>query len=261
MKKEEFSLLAINDPAFNTKPGQIVYVEINNIFGKDKTIHYAFNQNSLIAILIGPNGDYKTTTLKILANHKDVAKETYNLNKVVFVNKNVGYVLFSKTGGTMLGKNKLTYEEIAKAIKDQDQNPDYNKGIDVDENYLYRDDDPWYYNGCYLRKTEAEISEINSTYYEITGEENIMDRFGAVHHLSKGENKLLSIIELLVCYHEDIILWDEIENSLHICWQEKLSSGGILQRLVEKNNNQLIYVTHSPSMVVGNIPAIIETLE
>ena len=123
MKKEEFSLLAVNDPAFNTKPGQIVYVEISNIFGKDKTIRYAFNQNSPIAILLGANGDYKTTTLKILANHTDVIEETYILHKVVFVNKEVGYVLFSKNGDakylTVLGKNKLTYKKIAKAIKNQ----------------------------------------------------------------------------------------------------------------------------------------------
>jgi ABC-type molybdenum transport system ATPase subunit/photorepair protein PhrA len=78
-------------------------------------------------------------------------------------------------------------------------------------------------------------------------------------HLSHGEKKLLNLLILCTVCEHMVLMLDDLGDSFHISWQEELSDF-ILPSLAKRHHNQIIYVTHSPSMIGERIDSLMEPL-
>lgn len=86
------------------------------------------------------------------------------------------------------------------------------------------------------------LSEKNELYFETQNKNKIL-----VHELSSGEKQLLIILGETLLQQEKSIIYiaDEPELSLHISWQEVITSS--ISKL--NPNAQIIFATHSPDIV------------
>ena len=78
-------------------------------------------------------------------------------------------------------------------------------------------------------------------------------------YLSSGEKNLFALYfgVLFNSFSPAILLVDEPEISLHICWQEHVISNMI--EIAEVTSSQIIIATHSPSIVNGHVDLIAKT--
>ena len=95
---------------------------------------------------------------------------------------------------------------------------------------------------------------------------NIQDKFQGYtpfHLRGSGIKKIISIFSVLLKLDMEknsyIFLYDEPENSLHADAQHLLRS--FLEKLSQKNNIQVIYATHSPSMINPLLPQTIRLIK
>ena len=72
-----------------------------------------------------------------------------------------------------------------------------------------------------------------------------------IEELSNGEQELITkaFLMYLADIKDSIILVDEPESSLHPKWQARIVQ--IYQKMADKNNNQIIFATHSPHIVAS----------
>ena len=282
MNKKDYSLLAIDDPCFHTQPGQIVLMETKK-YESEETISLAFNQNAPVSIVTGINGEYKTTCLQRMANPRVYG----NCHRVFYESPEVGYVLYSSgpdAGGwshrTILGKGRISYEEIAEAInlhekleKHPDESPVglYLENDLLDTDIVRSSED---YSCSITAEQGKEIMEIynqimrrddldihpesfkNETPYIYKG--RFCERAVYGIPLSTGQMKSLNLLILIVCSPYGILLLDDLENNLHLQVQQDFLE--ILADLAKKYKKQIIYSTHSPSMIIGHLHYLAEEL-
>jgi len=94
------------------------------------------------------------------------------------------------------------------------------------------------------------LTEKNELLFETKNKKTI-----PIEELSSGEKQLLIILGEALLQQEKAVIYiaDEPELSLHVKWQETLTSS--ISRL--NSNSQIIFATHSPDIVGGHNDKII----
>ena len=259
------------------------------------------NDNALdIVVLAGVNGSGKTTIFELLNNllfhqleivlekkiisfnplnslvdmqsliglDKSKRKEVDEWTKVSKVNfdltmKFIDSLVYFPSG---IDDTKKVAEEFVKTfyffLKEKDYRPSeiteyfnqYMKDIfnDLDIGFKYshldKEDKVWF------------TSDDSDGYY-YTHKDNKEKVLFSIDELSTGQKTLLS--KILYIYFKDykdkVILIDEPELSLHPKWQNQVLS--VYDKLVEKNNCQIIIATHSPHIIGSAKPEYLRVLK
>lgn len=307
MKKEDFCLLAFDDPCFRTRTGQIVYAEY-----EDDGVHlrWGMNQNTPVSIITAPNGGYKTTFLRLCAG--EYLSGSFHF---IYCHKN-GYALCSRRGKghktTLLGNGETTYEAIERAIQkhndilgigrltieelasqrtekgvadelwrsqpiglylDHEGLCSYSRHWEMDSDGSFRlsaiqtDND-------YISIPPSDWEEIRKIFFDLTRiyDPSWKETFDFIKKpwwsedgtplcdfASRGTGKLINLLVMIVSSRYSHLFIDELENSLHIAQQEELTN--IIESLAEKYGQQIIYATHSPSMIAHLDHCLIERLK
>ena len=225
-----------------------------------KTIKWD-NINEDVNILVGINGVGKTTLLNALYNHYSGVKNSGKAkisSSIPAANQAfaISYVRTADTPG--MGRSQkesqLTQELSSIIMQNKAGNSFYNyfmrqlyetteKSAEIKANT----DELFEIINEFFKETGKTITidkTINSNlFFHISGREDIIDHT----LLSSGEKQLLLILinVFLQEKRQAILMMDEPELSLHICWQQSLIEA--IRRI--NPNCQLIITTHSPSIL------------
>ena len=225
-----------------------------------KTIKWD-NVNEDVNILVGINGVGKTTLLNAIYNHYSNGKNTGKTkitSSIPAANQAypISYVRTSDTPG--LGHNQKESQLTQKLSGIIMQNKAGNSFYNYFMRQLYETSE----KSAEIKANTDELFEIINEFFKETGKTIAIDKANnsnlsfhisgreeIIDHtlLSSGEKQLLLILINVFLQEKRpaIMMMDEPELSLHICWQQSLIEA--IRRI--NPNCQLIITTHSPSIL------------